>query len=242
MKMEWAEIRKMCQREAEESDLFFEADWANEQEALQFFERINLYDRGQVGRFLDAQITDERPSTIAARLISGLGDETESVLYHRIIFCDDNGDDGIGELFEKLFLVMTDVFRFPTCLWKIGGEAGVPLEKLFLQLPFWKYERFGSVFHNYYTNSEYEKKIFPIMQWKTGNDPRYDLIDVRRKELEIRWAITSGEEEKESAFLESALLFFNEFYKEDLYEDEDGQPDMLRHAIQIRYRLGGLHE
>lgn len=242
MGMSWTEIEQMCRRGAIEKDHFSEADWTDEKGAEAFFSQIDSFDKEQVRRFLDAQITNARPGVIASQYISKLEEETESVLIHKIFRCDDVGErDGITSLFERLFAVMTDIFRFPESLWEIGMSIDVPLEQLFLRLPFWKYERYGCIFHEFYDRADYEKLTRPVRQWKTVEDPRYDLIRIREKELEIQWSLFSVREEKERVFSETALCFYEQFFHESLLQmDDENLPVTLQHALRIHRASRGI--
>ena len=209
-------------------------NWTDE-EARKIFANIDSYDKGELCQLLDEQITDCRPTEEVARLIAGYDEEIESVLYYKIIDADNRGDASVLEdLFLRLFEKMTDIFRYPEFFWDIGMRAGVPIEDLFLNVPFWKYEQYGSVFHTFYDRADYGKKVAVVRLWKTRENPRYDLLDIREKELEIQWSMVSVKKEKERCFSEEALVFYKRFFREELLlEDDEDLPEMLRHAIQI---------
>ena len=243
MEMSWAEIEQMCRRSAKKDDLFFEAEWDEVTSAESFFAQLDSFDREQVRRFLDAQITHNRPKQLASQLISKVDEESESVLFHKIFWCDDNGEEEkIPELFARLFAVVTDVFRFPEDLWEIGKKCPVPLEQLFLRIPFWSYERYGNVFYTFYDRVDYENIVRPMRQWKTVDDSRYDLLNLRERELEIRWSLISDREAKERVFAKNALSFYECFFQKELLQQDDSNlPSMLRNALRIIDERGGKH-
>ena len=239
--MEWTELENICRAGADEINANMEVDWGQEKEAFAFFEQIDSFDEGAVRLFLDKQIRATRPIAFAARLISGLEYETESVLYHKIIHCDYIGAYGeMSNLYERLFAVMTDIFRYPECLWEIGQERGVHLETLFLNFPFWKYQEYGDAFHSYYAKMDYQKLVAPIRQWKTAENPRYQLLDVREQELGIQWAMPTDKQEKKRVFMDDAIRFYERHINMELLclDDEVGLPDMLRHALEIKKEMG----
>jgi hypothetical protein len=241
--MEWMELENICRGGEDEINANMKMDWGQEKEAISFFAQINSFDEKTVRLFLDKQISWNRPTLLAAALISELDYEIESVLYHKIIHCDNvENYSEMENLFDRLFEVMTDIFRYPECLWEVGQKASVHLEGLFLRFSFWKYEGFGTAFHNYYAKMDYRKQIAPILQWKTMEDPRYQLLDVREQELEIQWAMPTEKGEKKRAFVEKAICFYEQFFRLELLyaDDELGLPRMLQHALDIEREMGEI--
>lgn len=204
-------------------------------EAEAFFQAFLEFDATKIRKALHETIQSMEPSELLVHLISQVDAENEVVLYYRILDAHyQEKDRELMELFQRFFECVTDIFSYKEAFWNIGIAANVPLEQMFLQLPFWKYERYGSIFHAYHVHPDFEQKVAAIREWKTVEDPRYELLDLREAELAIQWSATTKKEEAKQAFASRARTFFQGIYGEELLElDKEDLPEILRHANRI---------
>lgn len=179
-------------------------------------------------------------------LVAELDYDNYYILSMKILQAKENSEV-VSDLFQQLFeRYPQKLFEVNSEIWKVGKQAGVAMEPLFLQVDYRYWRRGLEMWSREAASEDFELWNERIAGWKTHSDIRYDFFTINYLEGSLRnyWAVC--EEQNKCAelaefeqilwqYADTVLAFNVPWLKKSLFEEmPEVLPDEVRLSLQLK--------
>lgn len=258
--------------EWKERDTFFQKTWAKkvidaccDTEFQTFYEEIlRQFTEGEEGihemypvlRDLQTEYIQYRENGKLKRLYrltASLNNDHFYVVASKIIWEWEEGQkdaEQIQECFRKLFIKYPDhILEVEDKVWEIAKEMRIDIASLLLQVDYRVWRRALENMDHWAPVDEWEKWGQRIHGWKTCEDIRYDLFEIKYIGNNLAKMAKKGNnlpklEEQLWIYADKVFNFYRPYYREEILEENAIElPDELQLALELRklhaYRESG---
>lgn len=178
------------------------------------------------------------------RLVAGLKNEHFYVEASKIVWEWEEGSKNveyIQECFQKLFEKYPDhILEVEDNVWDIIKEMQIDVAPLLVHMDYRIWRRNLESMEHWGSSGDWKKWNERISAWKQEEDIRYDLFEIKYKDVELteeikEWVGLSKLEESLWLYAEKVINFYKPYYKEEvLLENSVGLPDELQLALELK--------
>ena len=172
------------------------------------------------------------------------------IIASKILWKNAQKESGIEECYEELFLKYADnILEIEDSIWDIAEERKIEIEPFFMQLDYRTWRRTLESMEHWGSGEDWNKWNSRIREWKSGEDIRYDLFDIKYMGSNLAKITKKTEslpalENQLWTYADMVYEFYQPYYREDvLQENSIGLPDELQLALELRelryYRNSG---
>ena len=172
------------------------------------------------------------------------------IIASKILWKNAQKESGIEECYEELFLKYADnILEIEDSIWDIAEERKIEIEPFFMQLDYRTWRRTLESMEHWGSGEDWDKWNSRIRQWKSSEDIRYDLFDIKYMGSNLAKITKKTEslpalENQLWTYADMVYEFYQPYYREDvLQENSIGLPDELQLALELRelryYRNSG---
>ncbi|MFR2606114.1 MAG: hypothetical protein ACLTAX_13515 [Waltera sp.] len=102
------------------------------------------------------------------------------IIASKILWKNAQKESGIEECYEELFLKYADnILEIEDSIWDIAEERKIEIEPFFMQLDYRTWRRTLESMEHWGSGEDWNKWNSRIREWKSGEDIRYDLFDIK---------------------------------------------------------------
>lgn len=172
------------------------------------------------------------------------------IIASKILWKNAQKESGIEECYEELFLKYADnILEIEDGIWDIAEERKIEIEPFFMQMDYRTWRRALESMEHWGLCEDWDKWNSRIRQWKSSEDIRYDLFDIKYMGSNLAKITKKTESLSELEnqlwpYADMVYEFYQPYYREDvLQENSMGLPDELQLALELRnlrgYRKSG---
>ena len=170
------------------------------------------------------------------------------IIASKILWKNAQKESGIEECYEELFLKYADnILEIEDGIWDIAEERKIEIEPFFMQMDYRTWRRALESMEHWGLCEDWDKWNSRIRQWKSSEDIRYDLFDIKYMgsnlaKITKKTESLPGLENRLWTYADMVYEFYQPYYREDvLQENSIGLPDELQLALELR-RLRGYRK
>lgn len=172
------------------------------------------------------------------------------IITSKILWKNAQKESGIEECYEELFLKYADnILEIEDNIWDIAEERKIEIELFFMQMDYRTWRRALESMEHWGSSEDWDKWNSRIQKWKSTEDIRYDLFDIKYMGSNLAKITKKTESLSELEnqlwpYADMVYEFYQPYYREDvLQENSMGLPDELQLALELRelrdYRKSG---
>lgn len=172
------------------------------------------------------------------------------IITSKILWKNAQKESGIEECYEELFLKYADnILEIEDNIWDIAEERKIEIELFFMQMDYRTWRRALESMEHWGSSEDWDKWNSRIQKWKSTEDIRYDLFDIKYMGSNLAKITKKTESLSELEnqlwpYADMVYEFYQPYYREDvLQENSIGLPDELQLALELRelryYRNSG---
>lgn len=172
------------------------------------------------------------------------------IITSKILWKNAQKESGIEECYEELFLKYADnILEIEDNIWDIAEERKIEIELFFMQMDYRTWRRALESMEHWGSSEDWDKWNSRIQKWKSTEDIRYDLFDIKYMGSNLAKITKKTESLSELenqlwTYADMVYEFYQPYYREDvLQENSIGLPDELQLALELRelryYRNSG---
>lgn len=172
------------------------------------------------------------------------------IITSKILWKNAQKESGIEECYEELFLKYADnILEIEDNIWDIAEERKIEIELFFMQMDYRTWRRALESMEHWGSSEDWDKWNSRIQKWKSTEDIRYDLFDIKYMGSNLAKITKKTESLSELEnqlwpYADMVYEFYQPYYREDvLQENSIGLPDELQLALELRelrdYRKSG---
>lgn len=221
-----------------------------------FTEEEGIHEMYPVFQSLQEEYTQDRENNKLhklRRLVSGLDNDHFYVQTSKIIWEWEEGqkdEDRIKGHFRIIFTKCPDhIFEVEDQAWEIARSISLAIEPYLMQMDYRIWRRALESMEHWGSCEDWDKWNSRIREWKSREDIRYDLFDIKYMGSNLAKITKKTESLSELenqlwAYADMVYEFYRPYYREDvLQENSIGLPDELQLALELRelrgYRKSG---
>lgn len=170
------------------------------------------------------------------------------IITSKILWKNAQKESGIEECYEELFLKYADnILEIEDNIWDIAEERKIEIELFFMQMDYRTWRRALESMEHWGSSEDWDKWNSRIQKWKSTEDIRYDLFDIKYMGSNLAKITKKTESLSELEnqlwpYADMVYEFYQPYYREDvLQENSMGLPDELQLALELR-RLRGYRK
>ncbi|MFR3194159.1 MAG: glycosyltransferase [Waltera sp.] len=172
------------------------------------------------------------------------------IITSKILWKNAQKESGIEECYEELFLKYADnILEIEDNIWDIAEERKIEIELFFMQMDYRTWRRALESMEHWGSSEDWDKWNSRIREWKSSEDIRYDLFDIKYMGSNLARITKKTEslpelENQLWMYADMVYEFYQPYYREDVLQDNSiGLPDELQLALELRelrdYRKSG---
>lgn len=172
------------------------------------------------------------------------------IITSKILWKNAQKESGIEECYEELFLKYADnILEIEDNIWDIAEERKIEIELFFMQMDYRTWRRALESMEHWGSSEDWDKWNSRIQKWKSTEDIRYDLFDIKYMGSNLAKITKKTESLSELEnqlwmYADMVYEFYQPYYREDVLQDNSiGLPDELQLALELRelrdYRKSG---
>ena len=172
------------------------------------------------------------------------------IIASKILWKNAQKESGIEECYEELFLKYADnMLEIEDSIWDIAEERKIEIEPFFMQMDYRTWRRALESIEHWGSCEDWDKWYSRIREWKSSEDIRYDLFDIKYMGSNLARITKKTEslpelENQLWMYADMVYEFYQPYYREDVLQDNSiGLPDELQLALELRelrdYRKSG---
>lgn len=172
------------------------------------------------------------------------------IITSKILWKNAQKESGIEECYEELFLKYADnILEIEDNIWDIAEERKIEIELFFMQMDYRTWRRALESMEHWGSSEDWDKWNSRIQKWKSTEDIRYDLFDIKYMGSNLAKITKKTEslpelENQLWMYADMVYEFYQPYYREDVLQDNSiGLPDELQLALELRelrdYRKSG---
>ena len=172
------------------------------------------------------------------------------IIASKILWKNAQKESGIEECYEELFLKYADnMLEIEDSIWDIAEERKIEIEPFFMQMDYRTWRRALESIEHWGSCEDWDKWNSRIREWKSSEDIRYDLFDIKYMGSNLARITKKTEslpelENQLWMYADMVYEFYQPYYREDVLQDNSiGLPDELQLALELRelrdYRKSG---